>query len=229
MNLLQASQQHRSIYGLGSGSNSYNKGYLHSGFNPGSSFGSSSISSLGTNGRSWLALDNSRQRGRGTTSLCSCNGTLDILSEQNRGPRASKPKSQIIGDHISSIDNEKFSTSIIKVHDESYNRPDFVTEFEDAKFFIIKSYSEDNVHKSIKYGIWASTPNGNRKLDVAYHEAKEKQGVCPVYLLFSVNYQCLKFNMYKKIMSKVSKFFLFEQLHILRNDKMMKKISCKEP
>jgi hypothetical protein len=62
-----------------------------------------------------------------------------------------------------------------------------VTEYKDAKFFIIKSYSEDNVHKSIKYGVWASTPNGNRKLDTAYHEAKDKQDPCPVFLLFSVN------------------------------------------
>ncbi|KAL7221982.1 hypothetical protein ACSBR1_023833 [Camellia fascicularis] len=63
--------------------------------------------------------------------------------------------------------------------------PNFVTEYKDAKF-IIKSYSEDNVHKSIKYGIWASTPNGNRKLDAAYREAKEKN-TCPVFLFFSVN------------------------------------------
>lgn len=35
--------------------------------------------------------------------------------------------------------------------------------------------------------VWASTPNGNRKLDAAYREAKEKQAACPVFLLFSVN------------------------------------------
>lgn len=73
------------------------------------------------------------------------------------------------------------------VQNESYNRSDFLTEYKDAKFFIIKSYSEDNVHKSIKYGVWASTPNGNKKLDAAYHEATEKQDTCPVFLLFSVN------------------------------------------
>lgn len=184
---LQASQQQRSLYGLGSGSNSYNRGYLPSGFNQGSSFGSASVSSLGANGRSWLSLENSRRHLRGTASLCSCNGTPDILSEQNRGPRASKPKSQITADNNSSVDNDKRSASITKILDDSYNRPDFVTEYNDAKFFIIKSYSEDNVHKSIKYGVWASTPNGNRKLDAAYREAKEKQDTCPVFLFFSVN------------------------------------------
>ena len=32
-----------------------------------------------------------------------------------------------------------------------------------ARFFIIKSYSEDDVHKSIKYGIWASTDTGTAR------------------------------------------------------------------
>ncbi|KAM1313446.1 hypothetical protein ACFX13_017590 [Malus domestica] len=55
----------------------------------------------------------------------------------------------------------------------------------DAKFFIIKSYREDNVHKSIKYGVWASTPNRNKKLEAAYREAKEMHDSCPIFpLLF---------------------------------------------
>ncbi|XP_010257810.1 PREDICTED: YTH domain-containing family protein 2-like [Nelumbo nucifera] len=45
----------------------------------------------------------------------------------------------------------------------------------------------DDVHKSIKYNVWASTPNGNKKLDVAYQEAQEKPDGCPVFLFFSVN------------------------------------------
>ncbi|KAL5554277.1 hypothetical protein UlMin_041678 [Ulmus minor] len=182
-NVGMASQQQRSVYGYGSGSNSYSRGYLPSGFSQGSS---ASISSLGTNSRGWLSLENTKRRMRGNLSLCSCTGTLDILNEQNRGPRASKPKSQIIIDGASA-DNNIHNTATVKVHDESYNRLDFLTEYKEAKFFIIKSYSEDNVHKSIKYGVWASTPNGNRKLDAAYREAKEKQDACPVFLLFSVN------------------------------------------
>ncbi|KAJ4844506.1 hypothetical protein Tsubulata_006348 [Turnera subulata] len=186
-NVGMASQQQRSFYGLGSGSNSYNRAFVQSGYNQGSSFGRASISSFGTNGRDWLSLDNSRRRGRGNVSLCGCNGNMDILSEQNRGPRASKPKSQSTTEHGSPTDNNKSIKSTTKIHDESYNQTDFVTEYKDAKFFIIKSYSEDNVHKSIKYGVWASTPNGNKKLDAAYHEAKEKENVCPVFLFFSVN------------------------------------------
>ncbi|KAJ4725475.1 evolutionarily conserved C-terminal region 5 [Melia azedarach] len=186
-NVPMASQQQRSPYGFGSSSNSYNRGYMHNAFNQGSSFGSASIPNLAMNNRGWISLDNSKRRGRGSGTLCGCNGTLDILNEQNRGPRASKPKSQMTDENGSSVENNKHSKSVIKILDESYNRPDFVTEYKDAKFFIIKSYSEDNVHKSIKYSVWASTPNGNKKLDAAYREAKEKQDTCSVFLLFSVN------------------------------------------
>ena len=37
-----------------------------------------------------------------------------------------------------------------------------------TRFFVIKSYTEDDVHKSIKYGCWTSTNSGNRKLDAAF-------------------------------------------------------------
>ncbi|XP_010257809.1 PREDICTED: YTH domain-containing family protein 1-like [Nelumbo nucifera] len=47
--------------------------------------------------------------------------------------------------------------------------------------------NRDDVHKSIKYNVWASTPNGNKKLDAAYQEAQEKPDCCPVFLFFSVN------------------------------------------
>ncbi|KAK7254989.1 hypothetical protein RIF29_28388 [Crotalaria pallida] len=178
-----ASHQQRSLYGFGSGSNPYGRGYLP---NQGSNFGGTAISGLSTNDRSFLSLENSRRQGRATTSLCNCNGTLDILSEQNRGPRASKLKNQISAEN-NSVDNSKSSASTAKFQNESLNRSDFATDYKDAKFFVIKSYSEDNVHKSIKYGVWASTPNGNRKLDAAFQQAKEKQDSCPIFLFFSVN------------------------------------------
>jgi len=53
---------------------------------------------------------------------------------------------------------------------------------EGARYFIIKSYSEDDIHKSIKYGLWASTEQGNRRLDQAFHETNG-----PIYLFYSVN------------------------------------------
>ena len=41
-----------------------------------------------------------------------------------------------------------------------------------AKFYVIKSFGEDDVHKSIKYNLWCSTERGNRKLDEAFNESK---------------------------------------------------------
>ena len=91
----------------------------------------------------------------------------DLLTERNRGLRASRPnaKSKMI----------------------TYDQQDLLSKFRDAKFFVIKSYSEDNVYKSMKYCVWASTKNGNKKLDAAYREAKTKEVACSVFLLFSVN------------------------------------------
>jgi hypothetical protein len=36
--------------------------------------------------------------------------------------------------------------------------------------FVIKSYSEEDVHRSIKYGVWSSTENGNLRLDAGFRE-----------------------------------------------------------
>ncbi|KAL6843878.1 hypothetical protein ACP4OV_026449 [Aristida adscensionis] len=106
---------------------------------------------------------------------------LHFLNEQNCGPRATKAKNEV---EDSSADDKNRKTSII---DEQYNHPDFVIEYKDIKFFVIKSYTEDHIHKSLKYGVWASTATGNRKLNAAYHDAKEKEEPCPIFLFFSVN------------------------------------------
>ena len=34
---------------------------------------------------------------------------------------------------------------------------------DNVRFFVIKSYSEDDVHKSIKYGCWTSTAQAKRQ------------------------------------------------------------------
>ncbi|PPD98639.1 hypothetical protein GOBAR_DD04326 [Gossypium barbadense] len=164
---------------------SSSRGYSGSKSDQRSCHGSVSTNSLGISGHNWPTLAEARQGGSCNDFSCSCTVTLDTLSERNRGPRAFKPKTQITTKGFI-VDSSKNGT-INGITNGSYNRQNFVTDYEGAKFFVIKSYSEDNVHKSIKYGIWASTPIGNKKLDTAYHEAKAKQGTCPVFLLFSVN------------------------------------------
>jgi hypothetical protein len=54
-----------------------------------------------------------------------------------------------------------------------------------SMFFVIKSFSEEDVHKAIKYKVWSSTKTGNQTLTNAYKLTKEQGG--EVYLLFSCN------------------------------------------
>ncbi|KAJ8763177.1 hypothetical protein K2173_025562 [Erythroxylum novogranatense] len=145
-----------------------------------------------TSGRGWVVVDNKyRPRCRSYG-----NENVDGLSELNRGPRAKGSKNQkefgpvteaVVGPNVLHADANKEENLSLTLDKEQYNREDFLEEYLDAKFFVIKSYSEDDVHKSIKYNVWSSTPNGNKKLDAAYREAMDKSGDCPVFLLFSVN------------------------------------------
>ena len=54
-----------------------------------------------------------------------------------------------------------------------------------SQFFVIKSFSEEDVHKAIKYKVWTSTKTGNQTLNNAYKLTKEQGG--EVYLLYSTN------------------------------------------
>ncbi|XP_020215313.1 YTH domain-containing protein ECT4 isoform X2 [Cajanus cajan] len=152
-----------------------------------------------TNGRAWLAVDSKyKTRGRSGGYFGYGNENVDGLNELNRGPRAKGGKNQkgfaptilaVKGQNLPAnlgTDEEKDKTSTVPDRDQ-YNKADFPEEYTDAKFFVIKSYSEDDIHKSIKYNVWASTQNGNKKLEAAYQEAQQKPGGCPVFLFFSVN------------------------------------------
>ena len=55
----------------------------------------------------------------------------------------------------------------------------------DCKFYIIKSTTEEDIHKSIKYGVWSSSKSGNITLSNAFNITKEKGSF--VYLFFSCN------------------------------------------
>ncbi|PIN05579.1 putative high-glucose-regulated protein [Handroanthus impetiginosus] len=166
-------------------------------YRSGLGYGSTGYDTRAT-GRGWVAVDSKyKTRGRGN-GLYYGNEGMDGLNELNRGPRAKSSKNQkgftpvalaVKGQNIplaGATDNEEKKSSMTPDR-EQYNRPDFPDTYADAKFFIIKSYSEDDVHKSIKYNVWASTPNGNKKLDAAHLDAQQRSGGCPVFLFFSVN------------------------------------------
>ncbi|TYK02980.1 YTH domain-containing family protein 3-like isoform X1 [Cucumis melo var. makuwa] len=123
--------------------------------------------------------------------LDSANASSDALSEQNRGPRISRSKAQLALKAYTTKAGDGNADGNIIIYTDQYNKDDFPIEYTDAKFFVIKSYSEDDVHKSIKYNVWSSTPNGNKKLNIAYEDARRivsaKSRSCPVFLFFSVN------------------------------------------
>ncbi|OMO75140.1 hypothetical protein CCACVL1_16306 [Corchorus capsularis] len=126
------------------------------------------------NGRAWNQTDRYKKFNRDVD--------FENSAELTRGPRGSNKALD------SSVKKEDFGLTLCK---DKYNLQDFQTEYENAKFFVIKSYSEDDVHKSMKYDVWSSTPNGNRKLDAAFNEAEAKESEtgskCPIFLFFSVN------------------------------------------
>lgn len=83
-------------------------------------------------------------------------------------------------------------------------KPDQLKQFSPAhaKFVIIKSFHEDDVHKAVKFGLWSSTPHGNEKLQKVYEDAHAEaiqlsqdgsgldangNPICPIFLFFSVN------------------------------------------
>ncbi|XP_062209839.1 YTH domain-containing protein ECT2-like [Phragmites australis] len=79
----------------------------------------------------------------------------------------------------------------ILIKTDQYNRDDLRVDYTYAKFFVIKSIGEADVHKSIKYGVWSSSSSGNSKLDSAFRDAdrisRRNSTKCPVFLFFSVN------------------------------------------
>ncbi|KAK9123416.1 hypothetical protein Sjap_013018 [Stephania japonica] len=206
--MMQGFQAPRPTSGLGSAGGLVNRMYPNnriynqsgSTTRTGNAYGSNGLNTR-TNGRGLFSVDGKyKPKGRSNGFFGYGNENMDGLSELNIGPRARASKNQKVfapvtlavkGQIISlnAKDEEKDVNNIKSIvpDREQYNREDFAVNYTNAKFFIIKSYSEDDIHKSIKYSVWASTPNGNKKLDDGYQEAQEKSGGCPVFLFFSVN------------------------------------------
>ncbi|KAM0891439.1 hypothetical protein ACQ4PT_026404 [Festuca glaucescens] len=126
---------------------------------------------------------------------------------QEKKPRGSMP-SEIVAKSCTSMLHIGNPQGEIIIRTDQYNGDDFQLVYPNAKFFVIKSYSEANVHKSIKYGVWSSSLVGNRRLDRAFKDAQmittsssamkssqsafssketSSSALCPVFLFFSVN------------------------------------------
>lgn len=142
-------------------------------------------------GRNWNNSEKLKTRSKLTG-----HGDSDVSNENNHTDNSKHSLSPRGDVGISSAgDANDIIPSPVTISKNAYNLPDFVTKYEQALFFVIKSYSEDDIHKSIKYNVWASTPNGNKRLDNAYRLAQERMAEkgtkCPVFLFFSVSHMLL--------------------------------------
>lgn len=137
-------------------------------------FGGTGPMGYRSNARMWNGNDKFRS---------SRKSELEMSAELTCGPRANKKS------NLDSSDKEPLGSAALRK--DTYNLAEFQTEYDAAKFYVIKSYSEDDVHKCIKYDVWSSTAIGNKKLDAAFHDAevkaKETGTNCPIFLFFSVN------------------------------------------
>ncbi|KAK1402388.1 YTH domain-containing protein [Heracleum sosnowskyi] len=130
------------------------------------------------NARMWNGNDGYNQKEKSNI-----NGELEATAELTRGPRG-----QGSNKVSTPVEDNRMGLSLRR---DQYNLEDFQTTYDNAKFYVIKSYSEDDIHKCIKYDVWSSTPNGNRKLDAAFQDTQAKTseaGIeCPIFLFYSVN------------------------------------------
>lgn len=103
--------------------------------------------------------------------------TMDLSRGPAAGNAASVPIQQR-HEGVSPVDIQALTAA------KGYNPREFDFNPPQARFFVIKSFTEDDVFKSIKFEIWSSTVLGNNRLDKAFAESAEKG---PIYLFFSVN------------------------------------------
>ncbi|CAL1385596.1 unnamed protein product [Linum trigynum] len=138
------------------------------------------------NARSWNVNDD---KSRSRYNRTQRHGSFES-NELSCGPRGAASRGVGPTDPTT-VKSETLNSAASLLRSDQYNAADFETVYESAKFYIIKSYSEDDIHKSIKYNVWSSTPNGNKKLDAAFRDSEEKSSEsgkkCPVFLFFSVN------------------------------------------
>ena len=109
-------------------------------------------------GRGYICIEKLKQTVQVNRSPINGNSSSDVLSEQNWGPRINRFKNQWISptgipntgtEQVVGNNEGYYPASVI----DEYNRADFPTSYDHARFFVIKSYSEDDVQKSIKYGV----------------------------------------------------------------------------
>lgn len=96
-----------------------------------------------------------------------------------------QPKNNYVKEFIS-IENYSDFDAIKKAFPacSNFNNDNFDPEtIKKAEFYIIRSTNDDDLHKAIKYGIWASSYRNNQSLHHAFVERRREN--VPIYLFFT--------------------------------------------
>lgn len=96
-------------------------------------------------------------------------------------------QNEVLSVPIKKLENYNDSSKIKLMFESSRGMNDInfdLHKIKNAVFFIIRSTCDDDIHKSIKYGLWTSTHRNNVKLNEVYKRCR-KRGI-PVYLVFTV-------------------------------------------
>lgn len=52
----------------------------------------------------------------------------------------------------------------------NFNQPHNLIEFDSANYFVIRSKKTDDIHKAVKYGVWTSSAQNNKKIEDAFYK-----------------------------------------------------------
>lgn len=108
---------------------------------------------------------------------------MDAITAKNGSSQQSNSTGRVVEKEREEVAETPIDVNSL-IQKKGYNPTMFDLRPQNARFFVIKSYTEEDVHKSLKYEIWASTDLGNKRLDKAFRESADKG---PIYLFFSVN------------------------------------------
>lgn len=74
-----------------------------------------------------------------------------------------------------SYDNEDFLRERFPVL-KNFNRERNLHEFSNANYYVIRSKKTDDIHKAVKYGVWTSSPQNNKKIEDAFYNKMHQNG-----------------------------------------------------
>lgn len=58
----------------------------------------------------------------------------------------------------------------------NFNREHQLYEFQNANYFVIRSKKTDDIHKAVKYGVWTSLPQNNKKIEESFYHKRNQGG-----------------------------------------------------